>query len=73
MYRLPIDKTKAIMNAPCKDNTGHYPESVLCDYDCHRCGWNPKERSADGLKSSSSERCRKLSETKTARPSRPSP
>lgn len=43
MYNPPIDKTKALMNAPCKDRTGHYPESVLCDYDCHRCGWNPKE------------------------------
>ena len=37
------DKMMILLDAPCKDHKGHFPEGVLCDYDCHRCGWNPKE------------------------------
>lgn len=46
-----IDKDKIRINAPCRDERGHYPDDVICDYDCARCGWNPKEirrRTRDG-------------------------
>jgi len=37
------DKTMILMDAPCKDKKGHYPDGVWCNYDCDRCGWNPAE------------------------------
>lgn len=37
------DRTMILMDAPCKDEKGHFPDGVLCDYQCSRCGWNPKE------------------------------